>query len=535
MNSSSIHSISINDAVLRSVIEPRPTPSQRWPYIACMIVGLAALCLTIPNVTNVLSGYVPQLTHVIGTPLYTTVVSSGPFIIGAIDLIKNRSEKKKWELEDNLLKLYQRKRGEKLIVNGNEIKTMHTGQRVLYALVPWYRRKQMKLLEQSINGITSQIRLADQSTEIEKCFVKKLFFESLPSLSRKIYKRNVDSSVLDYLGDQIEDEDSLAPDATEKFVETFKSATIWARLGNFKRPKGGVGGSYAIIDGTSQQALGIYKPSDEDTLEKNNPYLCQKIKYFLYKTILRPITGIAFQTVGGQGYFAETVAKRVERCVVESCLAYEKKESFMTEEFELIPETQIVTLELAQKAKRIGSFQLWVDDPHQTASQFFQTSRNYRGVTKENMENQLSSELFDLMVIIDYITGNFDRHGDNWFIMDEGNDIRLIDGGWAMAPRHPKGWNVLELRNHYLWKKLPMAESGFTELGRFVIKRIAENTDSLMANVKSVYGEQLSDAQNRINTMKERIQVLQKVDSTITKKELANIRTLSSIQKVLAT
>ncbi len=247
---------------------------------------------------------------------------------------------------------------------------------------------------------------------------------------------------------------------------------------------------------------------------------------------MRPFTKLAFATVGGQAYIAEAAATKVEKVVVAACKKYfESIKKEAPQNLEFVPETHIVTLPLGQKPARVGSFQLWVNAKHKTASEFLHTSRHY-GCTqtaKDAMTGKLSDELFDIMVIIDYVTGNFDRHGDNWFILDNAHGIRLIDGGWALAPAHPTGWNVAELSNQYLWKKLPFADSGFTELGKFVIHELSVNQAHLGDEISALYNGRLTDGDKRVARMKERIQLLQKVKGSLTKRALAEFRTLDSI------
>lgn len=530
--SSAVNTISINSVIVHSLSKKSETSPPKWLYVACLIVGLAILCLTQPSIANFLTSYLPGLNHIVGSNIHTYIIAFGLVSVGLIGLVKQYAKKTQWQKEDNVLTLFQRKRGEWLVVEHGEIKTMSTGKKILCSLIPTYRKQQNRQLKEAIGTIISQIKLNEHSTEAEKSFVKKLFFEKLAPLSRKVYKRVLDSSVLDYLSNQAEDEEGGPGDASENFQQKFKSAQIWARLGNFKRPQGGVGGSYAIIEGMSKRHLGIYKPHEEDTLAKNNPLMVQKIKYAFAKTIMCPFSQLAFDTVGGQAYIAEAATTKVEKFVVAACKKYYKSKKIQAHhDLEFVPETHIVTLPLAQKSARIGSFQLWINDRHQTASQFLNTSRHYgcNQKAKDEMADKLPGELFDIMVIIDYVTGNFDRHGDNWFIMNDAHGIRLIDGGWAMAPAHPTGWNVAELRNQYLWKKLPFADSSFTELGQFVINEISVNQDRLGDEVSALYSGRLSNGSIRIARMKERIQVLQKVKDTITKRALAEIRTLDSI------
>lgn len=521
-----VNKLSISDAIAYSLSKKADASSPRWLSVALVATGLVILCLAEPHVSSFLSHYVPGLNSIIGPHLQTYIVSFGLISMGFIGLLKQQCAKRpQWRQEDNLLKLFQREKGEKLTFENGKIKTMGFGQRLLCSCVPSYSKRQNRQLREAITDITSQIKLDEHSSEVEKAFVKQLFFEKLPSLSRKIYKRKLDLSVINYLKGQVAKESNLKSASTENFKQIFESACLWARLGNFKRPEGGVGGSYAILDGASGR-LGIYKPYDEDTLAANNPFFGQKVKYVFAKTILYPFSRLALESVGGQAYIAEAAATKVSHYVTAACKRYYESKGLEPPDLEFVPETQIVSLRLEKKAERVGSFQLWVNERHQTASQYLHTSRHYAySKNQEELTKKLSQELFDIMAIIDFVTGNFDRHGDNWFIMEGAKGIRLIDGGWAMAPAHPKRWHFAELKNQYLWKKLPLADAGFSELGQFVIKEIFENREQLGVEIVDLYKNRTSDGDDRAQRMKERIQALREFKEKSTKKSLAEIKT----------
>lgn len=509
----------------------------RWLYIASAMMGIAILFFSQPSISHLLTSHLPVLHQIVGSNMHTYMIGLGLLSIGFIGLVKRIAKKSQWQQEDNVISLFQRKRGGKLTIENGELKTMGFSKRLLYSAIPSYRKKHNRHLKAAINAITTKIKLNEHSTEIEKCFVKKLFLEKLAPLSRKIYKRKIDQSVLDYLSSQIATETNLIPGATEDFQNKFAAAMLWARLGNFKRPQGGVGGSYAIKDEISKQFLGIYKPYDEDTLGKNNPFFAQKIKFAFAKTIMRPFSQLAFDTVGGKAFIAEAAATKVSQFVETACHKYyQSKNQTPPHDIIFVPETHIVKMPLALTSPRAGSFQLWVNERHQTASQFLNLSRHYgfNSLDKGETSTKLSGELFDVMVILDYVTGNFDRHGDNWFILDNASGIRLIDGGWAMAPEHPNRWNLAELRNQYLWKKLPLADAQFTDLGRFIINEIAANQTELAESISALYKGQLINGDTRVTRMKERIIVLQQIKDSVTKKALADIRTAGTIHAYIS-
>jgi hypothetical protein len=298
----------------------------KWLSVACLILGLVVLSSAHPLITQTITSYLPGFTHIVGANVPTFLTVFGLLSIGLIGQVKLHycSKKIEWKPEDNLLKLFQRERGEKLVVEKEKgvLKTMGLGQKILRYCIPSYRKKLNRELKETIDALTSRIKLEENSPEGEKQFIRELFLEKLSPLSRKIYKRVLNPCVTEYLKGQVTIT-GCEPGVSEDFRQKFKSAKFWARLGNFKRPKNGAGGgSYVSIEGGTKSCLGIYKPSDEDSLAKNSPHLRQKIRYLFAKTIFRPFSELAFQTLGGQAYIAEVAANKVGQFVTTACLEY---------------------------------------------------------------------------------------------------------------------------------------------------------------------------------------------------------------------
>lgn len=457
----------------------------------------------------------------------------------------------KQEDVNNLKHIWNRKKGQLFFVDNNQIKIMNIWQRILYCLFNFYRNEVNTLLFKEINHLTAKINL-ERADENSKKFVTQLFFEKLSPLSRQIYRRQLPQTVFNHLVKEIKfRENEIPSEATGEYQTAYKMAKVWARLGNFENATGGVSGSYKIIKGkilsdvkeeenSKEEILGIYKPHNEDTLSPTNPKIQQKIKLIFAKTIFSPFTKLTFDCVAGQGFVAEVAAKKLENYVSKAVKEYLRKHSKIASfhDLQFVPDTQIAYLPLGKREERKGSFQLWINT--QTAAQFLNTKRHYQcgQAVKESMKDKMSTELFDLMVIIDYISSNFDRHGDNWLIKSnetgKASGIRLIDGGWSMGPKHPRWWSIHELKNQYMWKVLPFADGSFSELGKFVIDYLEKNKSKIAKEILGLYDTHFpyenEKNKKRVEKMLERLQVLQ-LKKNVSKKDLAKIRTHSQIKK----
>lgn len=508
--------------------------------------------------------------------------------------IRNFNFAEQFSKEDrsNLKTLWNRKKGELLYSTADgKLKSMWIWQRIAYSLSSSYRdavqqgvKRAIQNLTDHIDGVSFKESEAKEGVALTKdTFITELFFKKLAPLSRHVFSRNLQESVIQVLTPKIQvAADEIGPNATEKYKQVYPIAKLWAKLGNIE-PLGGASGSYKIIRGEvtqsngqviAKESLGIFKPFDEEPLAPSNNRTLQKIKKFFLKIPLSgPIRGSLLKTVAGQAYLAEATAKIVERHVVEAIKEFLAQPNANLDDrlkagqewLKLVTDTQVAHLDLRGKEEeRAGSFQLWVQETHKEACQFLGMNEFYkkesgsffgstiasliadiRGLqpSAADLKRVLPAELFDLLVIIDYAIGNGDRHGFNWFIVHDQNNqvngIRLIDGGQAMAPEHPGYFSFMELHKRYLWRNLGLSKEGFTDLGKFVINKLHDHAfqQTLKGEIQALYNKhQPNDqntTQNRLTRFSERLEVMHRYKDR-TKVELGAVRTHRDFNRALA-
>lgn len=449
----------------------------------------------------------------------------------------------------NLQMLWGKKSGEKLYVDeNNRLQKMGFFQKIPYSTSSGYQVKIQANVKKVIDELTAKIEIEENPERSKLENIQTLFFQKLSHLSRKVYSRTLSEKTYTLL---LENENG-----------TVNKINLWAKMGNFSS-LGGSSGSYKIIQGkvigkagfNEEKPLGIFKPSSEEVLSANNPKFMTRLKRLIHLTLLKPVSGSLFHTAAGQSYLAEVASKKVEQFVVRAVDDYLENSPNISEStkklltnIKLVPQTEVATLKLGQRKEEIGSFQVWVDDTS------FDEAYKALGVRGDNykqnhyfgkplkldeMKKDLPKELFELLVIIDYTTGNSDRHGKNWFIVYDENKniagIRLIDGGWSMAPDHPQNRLSPELTKQYIWKNLPHAEKTFSPSGQHVIAYLKEHQEVLAQDLEALYFghsrfEDIDTDAKRIERMKERIEVLERYsEQGKTLRELANVRTEAEI------
>lgn len=462
----------------------------------------------------------------------------------------------------NLQTLWNRKSGELLYSDNGQLKVMGLFQKIHYKLSQSYREQINTTLSKTVSKLTIEMKKDSIEGNRAEDFISELFFKKLSRLSRQVYKREISENMAALLARRIKlAEGEIPSEASKLYVEAYHGAKLWARLGNFEALSGS-SGSYRIIKGKvtkndgveeKESTLGIFKPADEDTLAEGNRKTIQKIKRWLLNSLASPFKGSLFDTVAGQAYVAEAATKLVESHVLEAVEEYLKKDGIDTKlqallkNLILITDTHIGKMGFSEQPEKVGSFQLWVQEPHKEASQALGLKKNYQpyflGSTPslDELKAKVPPELFDLLVIIDYLTANSDRHGENWFITEDkngnGTGIRLIDGGWSMSPKHPTWWDKPELEKQYLWQNLALSEEKFTDFGQHVIHYLSANKKRLKNAVKALYDQHLVNDLNkneeRINRMMERLEVIAQLGKSATKKELAQIQLEKEIKRLL--
>lgn len=187
---------------------------------------------------------------------------------------------------------------------------------------------------------------------------------------------------------------------------------------------GGSSGTYWCFDRKGNR-IGVFKPAQEGPHAPNNPRLIG---------FLRRIYDI-----GRPGHRCnEGHVSEVATCVLDRLL-----------DANVTPETHLADIE-----KKRGSFQLL-------------------GRGKEAIEvpdlNQKNLPQFEKFVLLDYLSGQVDRHQENWLLSPD-NKIIAIDNGASFPTKHPhnKGHMMgpleerLLLKKQYDWRFMKQAEEPFS-------------------------------------------------------------------------
>lgn len=450
----------------------------------------------------------------------------------------------------SLKAIWDRKKGELFTTNGVTLQKMGKLEKFLYTVSSSYRSYLNARLRPIIATITGKIRINDTDHADYKGLITTLFLEKLAPLSRGIYRRELTVDQYRHLWQAAQiNIDDLSPQATAPYEGAYKAAQFWAKMGNFKTQKG-ASLSYQLIAGKvgdlEEKSIGLFKPTDGEPLSPSNPSLWQRTKRNLYNTLLYPFSGSLPQLNGGQGYIAEAAATIVDRYVREGVRIYLQEEGdnltpqerALLENLTLVPETHVVSCRLPRAGTKKGSLQTWEQGRHQEACEFLETNRFYRRAWRqtslelESLKQKLPPVLFDLLVVVDYFTGNCDRHGENWFCMlDENrnmNGIRLIDGGKAFSPVIPNSTDFLEWATYNNWKTLPLAQEGFSPLAQSVIAHLYERRRDIRGELEALYdthAPKCPHTQGRLAGAMRRLATMDTLRATCTKRGLANIVT----------
>lgn len=410
--------------------------------------------------------------------------------------------------------------------------------------------------ESQIEGFNQFIKsISVNENDNNNQLIAELFFEILPKKDKKhtFFKRDhIPKEIIEMLADYLEK--NLNPPKKRMVQTSLKIARVWAKMGNVIQSTSGSSISYQIYagDDPKRNKLGIFKPARMEPLAKDNKKLSQRVKKLAVAVMPQKMVGSLWETTAGQGFVGEKVASVISDQIIGFVSDYldvikntdpdlAQKLTWQLETG-LVPKTDIGTIDIEGQEEH-GSFQEWFQHQHQEAYEFLGfKNKNFTGLASQKSKIEIPDELFELLVILDYLTGNSDRHGENWFVAErQGGDAAAvipIDGGWSMAPEAPLQ-GAIELGNQYKWGKLKLADKQFSDFGKKIIKDLIDSQDKLKEKILDLYNENLTDPKNqllnerRIAAMSDRIAVLKTfAESDKTKKELSQIRTQEEIMAI---
>jgi hypothetical protein len=372
-------------------------------------------------------------------------------------------------------------------------------------------------------------------TSGDKNELTDLFFNKLCSLSEEIYDRSkINSKVLSVLKNSLKNYaeyqslcekqnlckkdflifSRIIPSEKVRYenIEKIKNVALEALLSvnlGIRTAKPGLGRSetYFIKD-INGKIVGIFKSASGDSLSPDAPDWWARWRNKFFTSL--GIGGSTYKFLPGKCHIAEYAS-------------YDMDESIKTN---VVPPTTIMDLDplrwTHQKPHlQKGSLQIFMPNMKE-ATEFLGIYKNYKPekTFDKNNKPQLSDELFEKLIIVDVVTGNLDRHAENWLIeVDKDNptkakNIVLIDGGMAFSPTHAD--SILERKKQYYWATTAFEWSikRFSSKAKEVINDVYERRFELRNKLIKIYtdqGDKYEIAEMRGDRMIERIEMLKYV------------------------
>ncbi|MFT4554538.1 MAG: hypothetical protein ACI9S8_003192 [Chlamydiales bacterium] len=281
-------------------------------------------------------------------------------------------------------------------------------------------------LKNTLNSLVSRIRPTISTNEAE---ITRLFFDRLSHYGREVYdpslihpsirKSLIRSQRFQKLYAIATQDIGNLFDSTRKkkkhFLAAVKETLFALTLGVRPGVPGGATESYKLRS-LHGHPLAIFKPTEFNDWTTEHKSLLKKIKI---------VFSWAFCLSGS----LMDVPSSLSECATYIIGKHMGKRD------NTVKETALVTLRVGNHQYR-GSYQLWEQRPHQDAKSYFGLNKYYGGCPQRSIPR----ELFERMVILDVLTGNMDRHAENWLIILNKNqepvDIITVDGGKSMSCNH---------------------------------------------------------------------------------------------------
>lgn len=413
-----------------------------------------------------------------------------------------------------------------------------------------YSTKIQLRVKNVIDPLLTNLSIVDLSSQGIKC--EDFFFKRMARLSTRIWSRTLSYDTFQYLR-------KTAPEVERgsyAFMKLYKEAHIWYRLGNYFCPSGGTSGSYCIYRGKvlgkgPAEILGLFKPKKEAVYSLENPNYFKRFKALIVRTIGRPFKGQLVKSNGPESYVAEEATKIIEQFILKAVNGYlthygdivTREDRILLSSLSLVPETHVATFETVKKGRHQGSFQLWVKEPHVEAADYLGVDKQCHPISDKAFHVKLPFSLFQLLVILDLVSGQMDRKADNWFVIYGDlakkiiSGIRLFDGSYSMTPDFPEFF--WEYRNQNLWGNLPIAHNTFDLLGRYIINYLHEHRNDISNSLMDLYNKELPERSKRnirrIDCLNKRIELIKKAcfDINLTIRKLSNIKSKASVEKFI--
>lgn len=498
--------------------------------------------------------------------------------------VKNRDECQK-KLEYNVTAIWGRAQGQKFKEVEGKLETLTWWERVKYRINPWYRSS----VQAKVQVVMTATLKAIDSIKIKKSergAFCETFFNKVSRLSQKVFNREtaitdlMDSYLTDYIGAPQNDlcskaetnscqplsyhlqeaklareqeqkrsrnstiSNAQAAKEEEKFRLTdMRAVKLAIRLGiELQLIKGGTSGVYLGRDRFNKERV-VIKPADEGPYAANNPKWKTWFKRFFQKTF--SCLGCTRQrdSLYAEGeYRAEVFASILNQFLKATHAHLQKEMKENTNKAEsswnvIVPVTAVE--EFTSQAfygvhkTKVVSCQKWEGGGKEAAEEAPTSMWWYDLYHKKGYDHvTINKTAFEQFAIFDYLTGNQDRHPENWQVKD-GKEVIAFDHGLAFPIQHPEG--SMALRKHTLWAKLKNADEPFSDAGKRLIEWIYKNPNELIGHLQAIKDTNNNDLfrPTQEHTLRDRIKALYNMsrleESKI--KDLYKVRSAEEISK----
>lgn len=413
-------------------------------------------------------------------------------------------------------------------------------------------------VREHLNSVVKKILKMDEiSLRREDAALKRLFFSTLTGAD---YDRSLIQrwSILERIlaPEFIHARFAGSTDAVTKrgIEESRLEAQFTLRLG--LQPilvQGGASGTY-LMRGRDGNPLGVFKPNDETPDGQNCPKFVGKCKSFGSKILSRCLPHDFIKiflrrsgVVMDHAHLSETASSALDKILG----------------LHVVPHTEVATFESpifygANKQKK-GSFQLFGSGKEACDALNIQHVKKatrpklYQEFAKpEHSRHKFRN--FEEFALFDMLTGNIDRHFENWLLHKEKDgkfSIIAIDHGAAFPTKHPHrgerrrpgqgrfGWlnEYLSVKYMYLWETMPQANRPFSETMKQQILKIDPKRLGLMLKqylIDNDLPQTEAFLSEKLDRLYERLQIIQMmVRQGATIREIAGIRTQKDFDTLL--
>ena len=339
-----------------------------------------------------------------------------------IELKNNNFDKENFET------LLNRKRGQKFRIENDKLTKISGLQKISFFFSKLFKTKAFVENQRKIKELISKnVNCISEKTNIKS--LKAIFFDILSPLSSLIYDRqSIDKEILVKLKKEFEKEEDYErltqkekfiskkflgliqyiPSANKRKNENLQEAKkmlldskLALKLGIKPiKPSSGYSETY-LIKGLDQKIIGVFKTAKGDSLSLNAVHPLMWIRN------ISPLGRRNARYYGGKCYIAESLSHEIDEEI----------------ETNLVPPTIITSLNTdtscSDKKTEKGSLQKFVSHTIE-AKDFLNMKKDYKTkiikINSNTANSILPEELLDDLLILDIVTGNMDRHTENWLI-----------------------------------------------------------------------------------------------------------------------